>query len=344
SATKMSNQLSALPVGSTILITGVNGYIGSHIANMLLALGFRVRGTVRAPKPWLNDMFTAKYGEGVFETVLLDRFDDIPTLEKIMDGTSAVLHAATDVTFGSDPEAIIPWVIKASENMLEAAASKPTIKRFVLTSSSTAVVIPVADKEGVRVDEGTFNDSAVAAAWDPATPDDFKFYAVYAASKTQGEKAAWEWIKKNKPNFVFNTVLPSFNTGEILHPEIQGSTMGWVRLLLKGDKFLFSRFPPEYSVDVKDTARLHVIGILAPEVQSRRLFAWGRAVNLTDIITTLKTLRPHNNLIPDPPETDGRDLTEVVPAAVAVRLLKKYFGQDGWTPFSTSLAEGIRDL
>lgn len=97
SATKMSNQLSALPVGSTILITGVNGYIGSHIANMLLALGFRVRGTVRAPKPWLNDMFTAKYGEGVFETVLLDRFDDIPTLEKIMDGTSAVLHAVCTI-------------------------------------------------------------------------------------------------------------------------------------------------------------------------------------------------------------------------------------------------------
>lgn len=61
------------------------------------------------------------------------------------------------MTFGSDPEAIIPWVIKASENMLEAAASKPTIKRFVLTSSSTAVVIPVADKEGVRVDEGMHN-------------------------------------------------------------------------------------------------------------------------------------------------------------------------------------------
>lgn len=63
---------------------------------------------------------------------------------------------------------------------------------------------------------GTFNDSAVAAAWDPATPDDFKFYAVYAASKTQGEKAAWEWIKKNKPNFVFNTVLPSFNVRPLL--------------------------------------------------------------------------------------------------------------------------------
>ncbi|KEZ45870.1 hypothetical protein SAPIO_CDS1235 [Scedosporium apiospermum] len=340
----MTHQLNALHPGSIVLITGVNGYIGSHIANILLGLGFRVRGTVRSPKPWLDEMFTAKFGEGVFETTLLSGFDDVPSLERVMDGVAAVIHVATDLTFGSDPKAIIPWVVKATENMLVAAASQPQVKRFVLTSSSTAAVIPVADKLNVRVGEGTFNEAAITAAWDPATPDDFKFYAVYAASKTQGEKAAWNWIKENKPNFVFNTVLPSFNTGEILHPEIHGSTMGWVRLLLKGDKLLFSRFPPEYSVDVKDTARLHVIGLLGPDVRFRRLFAWAHSVNITDLITTLRSLRPDNKLIPDPPENDGRDLTEVVPAAAAQQLLKQYFGQDGWTDFSTSVAEGIEDL
>lgn len=88
----MTHQLNALHPGSIVLITGVNGYIGSHIANILLGLGFRVRGTVRSPKPWLDEMFTAKFGEGVFETTLLSGFDDVPSLERVMDGVAAVIH------------------------------------------------------------------------------------------------------------------------------------------------------------------------------------------------------------------------------------------------------------
>ncbi|EQL00451.1 NAD dependent epimerase/dehydratase [Ophiocordyceps sinensis CO18] len=37
----------AIPQGSLVLVTGVNGYIGSHVAHQLLERGFRVRGTVR---------------------------------------------------------------------------------------------------------------------------------------------------------------------------------------------------------------------------------------------------------------------------------------------------------
>lgn len=36
-----------LPPGSRILLTGVNGYIASHIADQLLHAGYIVRGTAR---------------------------------------------------------------------------------------------------------------------------------------------------------------------------------------------------------------------------------------------------------------------------------------------------------
>jgi hypothetical protein len=36
-------------------------------------------------------------------------------------------------------------------------------------------------------------------------------FAVYAASKVEGEKAAWKWVQTKQPGFVLNTVLPSFN-------------------------------------------------------------------------------------------------------------------------------------
>ncbi len=34
---------------------------------------------------------------------------------------------------------------------------------------------------------------------------------VYAASKTEGEHAFWNWVKTNKPSFVANTVVPNLN-------------------------------------------------------------------------------------------------------------------------------------
>lgn len=43
-------------------------------------------------------------------------------------------------------------------NILEAAANEKSVKRFVLTSSSCAALIPVPDKEGVRVDKSKLLD------------------------------------------------------------------------------------------------------------------------------------------------------------------------------------------
>lgn len=53
----------ALEPGSLIFVSGVNGLIGSHIADQLLARGYRVRGAVRSVDrtAWLAEYFAAKY-------------------------------------------------------------------------------------------------------------------------------------------------------------------------------------------------------------------------------------------------------------------------------------------
>ncbi len=38
----------AIPKDSLVLVTGVNGYIASHIADQFLEAGYRVRGTARS--------------------------------------------------------------------------------------------------------------------------------------------------------------------------------------------------------------------------------------------------------------------------------------------------------
>jgi hypothetical protein len=87
---------------------------------------------------------------------------------------------------------------------------------------------------------------------------------VYAASKTEAERQAWQWVAENKPSFVFNTVLPNVNVrpypmlnlfhvsnicapcqfGKILMPEIPGSSTNAVRNLLAGDASRLRWFPP----------------------------------------------------------------------------------------------------
>ncbi|GKZ52116.1 hypothetical protein AbraIFM66951_000537, partial [Aspergillus brasiliensis] len=47
----------ALPKGALILVTGANGFIASHVSDQLLQMGYRVRGTVRSEKPWLEEHF-----------------------------------------------------------------------------------------------------------------------------------------------------------------------------------------------------------------------------------------------------------------------------------------------
>ncbi|KXH48466.1 NAD dependent epimerase/dehydratase [Colletotrichum simmondsii] len=332
----------ALPKGSLILVTGANGYIGSHTINVLLGLGYRVRGTVRSEKPWLSEFFHSKYDKDAFELVLVPNLEDEEALGKAMAGVSGVAHVASDISMSDDPKAVIPWVVKATETALSAAAKHSSIKRFVLTSSAFAAVIPQPNKE-MHIDESTWNDFAIKAAWDPNTPKEIKPGAIYSASKAEGERAAWKWIEENKPGYSFNTILPNFNTGEILHPNIGGSTMGFARDLLKGQGGMLNAFMPQWYVDVVDVARLHAIALLAETVKSQRIWASAHPVNASDFIDAFRELRPDNKLIPEKQADEGRDISELPPAAKAEKLLQEYFGQ-GWTPLKESLAAGIRDL
>lgn len=88
----MATNSHAIPPGSWILVTGANGYIASHVVDKLLERGYKVRGTVRAPQPWLNEYFETKYGQGVFEPVIVESFGDTKVLEEIMDGADGVIH------------------------------------------------------------------------------------------------------------------------------------------------------------------------------------------------------------------------------------------------------------
>jgi nucleoside-diphosphate-sugar epimerase len=60
-----------LKPGSLVVVTGVNGLIGSHIADQLLVRGYNVRGAVRDVEKsrWLSDFFGGRHKDAKFELV-----------------------------------------------------------------------------------------------------------------------------------------------------------------------------------------------------------------------------------------------------------------------------------
>jgi hypothetical protein len=98
-------------------------------------------------------------------------------------------------------------------------------------------------------------------------------------------------------------------------------------------------------VDIRDVARLHVIGLLSPQVHNERLFAWSEPFNWSDIIALLQKLRPENSKLPTPPEKEGRDLSDVgVPRARAKELLQSFFGVEGFKSIEQSIKEGLGNV
>ncbi len=100
---------------------------------------------------------------------------------------------------------------------------------------------------------------------------------------------------------------------------------------------------PEWYIDVQDCARVHIVALLNPAVNSERLFAFGGTFNWTDVTEILHELRPNNKSIPGVPENEGRDLSQI-PNERAEQLIKDFFGVPGWVSLKESLEAGIVGL
>ncbi|GAO17623.1 uncharacterized protein UV8b_06051 [Ustilaginoidea virens] len=264
--------------GSLVLVTGVNGYIGSHVAKHLLERGFRVRGTVRDDhkRGYMEALFEESHRRGEFEVQIVEDMASDGAFDTAMQDCQGVIHVASDLSLNPDPNKVIPPVLSGVRNALTAAARNPCVKRFVYTSSSTAATAPIVDTV-FDVDTNTWNHDDVQAALAPSPYNDDRKLAVYAASKMLAEQECWRFMEQEKPVFTLNTVLPNCNIGRILSKEQPASTGGWYKKMWEGDKdileLLRCQFAPQHYVNVTDTAVLHLAALLELDVTGERLFA-----------------------------------------------------------------------
>jgi nucleoside-diphosphate-sugar epimerase len=258
----------AIPLNSVVLVTGVNGFIGSHVADQLLLAGYRVRGTVRkvSKADGLKAFWEKKYGperveivevpkietKGVFHEVVKGLFLDsvFHSCISYLDlGVSGICHVAYNLSWTPDPNILIPEVLTGVTELLHSAAAEPSVKRFVYTSSITACLTATANNE-VKVDENTWDEESIQKAWalPPYTLE--RSPIVYAAGKVTAEQALWKFVKKQKPNFVVNSILPNMNWGAVLDPSqpasssSQGSSSNLIPMLYHGNPQMAQMFAP----------------------------------------------------------------------------------------------------
>jgi nucleoside-diphosphate-sugar epimerase len=93
----MSQPNYAIARGSRVLVTGANGYIASHIIDILLELGFNVRGTVRTEKPWLDRYFENKFGVGRFESTVVPAMEEESAFDKVMKDVVGLVHVVCNL-------------------------------------------------------------------------------------------------------------------------------------------------------------------------------------------------------------------------------------------------------
>ncbi|TGJ84767.1 hypothetical protein E0Z10_g3951 [Xylaria hypoxylon] len=365
----------AIPKGSTVLVTGGNGFIGSNISDQLLKLGYKVRGTTRNPSKstWVSDLFDRKYGPGLFELVAVPDMEAEGAYDEVVKGVSAVIHTATNYTMNPNPHEVIPGTssrmhakrndlhlkrqlltpdiaVTGTINALAAAAKVPSVKRFVLTSSSASALIPKPN-DPVTVTTETWNQETVEYAYRDPPYEEERGYPVYAASKILSEKEAWKFMAEKKPDFVLNTVLPNINFGASLDFANQGhpSTSGLVVELFKGNWQPLAGLPApdendvsEYFVDVQDTALLHVAAAIHPGVESERVFSFAEPVNGDSMLAILRKLYP-DRTFPENFQGD-KDLSDIVPRKRASELLRDMGKPEGWTSLEESIKRNTEDL
>ncbi|MDR3627224.1 MAG: NAD-dependent epimerase/dehydratase family protein [Ignavibacteriaceae bacterium] len=115
-----------------VIVTGANGFVGSHLVDLLLSKNYTVRCITRKSSDlrWLKGKDIEIYDCGL---------NDKEKLKKVFEGAQYVYHVA-GVVKSKSPEGYFKGNVETTRTLLDTALEfKDTIKKFLVVSSQTAV-------------------------------------------------------------------------------------------------------------------------------------------------------------------------------------------------------------
>lgn len=204
------------PSDQTILITGISGFVASHIAHTFLDAGYKVRGTVRSDKSIDSvKKAHAKYADRLSFTVV----PDITTpnaFNEAANGVTGIIHTANPFILNpkdNESELLKPS-IQGVLNALEAAKTQGSnLHRVVLTGSFADIMDnSLGHRPGYTYTEADWNP----ATYEEAKQSDSGAFS-YCAAKGLAERAGWDWLDANKPTFSFVALCPPWIFGPSLN-------------------------------------------------------------------------------------------------------------------------------
>ena len=266
---------------SRVLVTGITGFIGSHVAIQLLEKGYEVVGTLR------NRNRTDSIKEAIAKhTKHTDRLSfaqaelmDAESWKQAMKGIEYVMHVASPIST-TTPKDENEMIVPAREGTLNVlrAATEAGVKRVVITSSVAAISYNDARGSNAKFTEEDWTDIA-----NPSVN-------AYIKSKTLAERAAWDFVGQQAGAPELATVNPSLVLGPVLEKDF-GSSAVLVKRLLDGSFPALPKlgFPV---VDVRSVADLHLLAMEKKEAAGERFIAGGKFMWMDEIAKTLKEAYP----------------------------------------------------
>ena len=240
-----------------ILVTGGTSYIGKHCIAHLLEKQYDVKATIRdiknaeSVKADLQKYLKKDINLKFFEADLLKDNG----WDKAIENCDAIMHVAGPYPMnfeGPEEDQIKPHE-EGTLRILKLAKSN-NVQRVVLTSSIAAVWMGIpGDKD---LDESKWTNEKI------------KHIDPYIKSKTIKEKAAWDYVSKNK-SIKLTTILPPVVLGPGIGDHMHTTSMKFFNIIAKREMPIAP--PIKFGmVDVRDVAKMHVAALEKNESIGKR--------------------------------------------------------------------------
>ena len=242
-----------------IFLTGATGFIGGHIARLLVERGDRVRILVR-PTSDLRGIAGLEVEKATGD------LRDAASLQRALAGCNTVYHAAADYRLWvNDPADLYRSNVDGTRNILH-AATEAGVERVVYTSTVGCIGLP----GGHNGDE----NSPVSLA---------DMHGAYKRSKFLAEQAALEFAAAGLPVVIVNPTAPIGDgdlkptpTGKIIVDFLRGAMPAYLDTGLN-------------LVDVRDVAVGHLLAAERGKPGERYILG-GRNMTLREIFQSLENI------------------------------------------------------
>ena len=251
--------------GRRVLVTGATGFTATHLIDLLLRNGWKVRATVRdvnnEAKVGPVRRLGAEEGEepkSELELVAADLLKDEDWSEAAKECDYIVHLAAIDPKSCKKDQSDMTWkTLKGLHNVLNSAFMSGSVKRFILAGSLAAVQGGLCGEDGRTYSEEDWTD-----------PEKKDLHA-WAEFKTKAELEAMKFVQALPADEKFQLVVlhPGLVVGPLLTPTA-GASLEVIQNMLSGKMPMVPRMCTAIT-DVRDFASACVAAMTSSKVGQR---------------------------------------------------------------------------